>query len=167
MLETTRLRIVPLRVEQFRLLLSGTDKMEEALGLSPSNMHLDEHTQQAMEGLFQKLLEHQDEYFWYTSWQIILKSENKSIASACFMEEPNENSVVEIGYGTNASYQRKGYMTEAVLVICEWALDQPKVKVVIAETDRDNYASQKVLQRCGMKLYAETDDSLFWKLEKQ
>ena len=42
-------------------------------------------------------------------------------------------------------------MTEAVEALCGWALRQPEVRHVTAETDADGYASQRLLQRCGFR----------------
>jgi RimJ/RimL family protein N-acetyltransferase len=151
-IETTRLQIVPLTIEQFRLLLCANS--------------LDPHTQQAMEGLYNEALNHPNTYWWYTNWQIILKAENKSIGSACFMKEPNEYGQVEIGYGINDGFRNHGYMTEAAKAICDWALQQDDVESVVAETETDNYASHRVLEKCGMQKYKRLDESLLWRLEK-
>lgn len=40
-------------------------------------------------------------------------------------------------------------MTEAVQAMCKWALEQENVSCIIAETDIDGFASQRILQRCG------------------
>ncbi|PXV66766.1 RimJ/RimL family protein N-acetyltransferase [Dysgonomonas alginatilytica] len=165
-IETTRLRIIQLTAEQFELWLSGVEKMEQSLGLTPSKEHLDEHVQSAMEAQYKKALSDPDNYLWLGNRQIILKSENKSIGSANFKNSPQENSDVEIGYGINADYRNEGYMTEAVQAMCEWALPQSGVNSVIAETDKENDASQKVLKKCGMKKYDESDTGFWWKLEK-
>lgn len=97
-------------------------------------------------------------------WQIILKFENKSVGSACSMREPDENGNVEVGYGINSEYRNNGYATEAIRAMCNWALSQPQVRTITAETDKDNHPSHKVLQKCGMVRYNEKDNSIFWKL---
>ena len=73
---------------------------------------------------------------------------------------PNENGEVEIGYGLGKAYRRNGYMTEAIKAMCEWALKQTGVSAVIAQTDFDGFASQKVLERCGFKKYSEAETLL-------
>lgn len=166
-IETTRLKIVPLTVEQFHLLLCDINKMEQELDLIPSNELLDKHTQQAMEGLYKEAVKHPQSYIWYTNWQIILKSENKAIGSACFTGEPDKNGQVEIGYGINKDYRNCGYMTEAAEAMCAWAFKQENVKSIIAETEPDNYASHKVLQKCKMEKYLESNNSFWWKIEKE
>lgn len=164
-IETERLRIVPLKLEQFHLLLTDIDKLEESLDLVSSGESLDPHTQQAMEGLYNEALNHKYVYWWYTNWQIILKSENRSIGSACFTKEPDIEGNVEIGYGISYHYRNNGYMTEAVICMCQWALSQENVKSVVAETEVNNYSSQRVLEKSGMEKYAYTDTGIRWRIK--
>ena len=45
-----------------------------------------------------------------------------------------------------------GYATEAVTAITEWALKQDKIYCVIAEVDKNNIASIRVLEKSGFEL---------------
>jgi [ribosomal protein S5]-alanine N-acetyltransferase len=144
------------------LLLDGMEKMEAALNLTLSGECLDENTQKAMEGLYKQALENTGNYLWYTNWQIILKNENVSVGSACFKGSPGISGEAEIGYGLHEKYRGKGYMSEAVKEIACWALAQEGVLRVIAETEKDNLPSHRVLQSCGFSWYKETDEGLLW-----
>ena len=161
-LHTNRLRIIPLDLVQFRILLDDIEKLEKVLGLKPSHQAMDEHTRQAMESNYKQAQENTESYLWYTNWQIILKSENVAVGSASFKGVPNVKGEVEIGYGTDPPFRNKGYMTEAIRTICSWALNQPGITGVIAETELDNVASQKVLEKSGMKRYLETENGIWW-----
>lgn len=163
-LETARLKIIPLTLEQFDLLLHGMDELEKEMGWIDSGKSLDAEVQQAMEMLYHEALLHPGHYEWYTNWQIVLKAENKSIGSMCFMKEPDRVGQVEIGYGMNEEYRNRGYMTEAVIRLCQWAFQQENVRTVIAETEVDNYGSQRVLEKSGMVRYGFTDHSIYWKI---
>lgn len=154
-LETERLTIIPLNLEQLKLLLVGVNSMEKALELNSSGEHLDEHTQEAMEGLYKQAEKHAKDYLWYTNWQIILKQDNLSIGSACFMGCPDDSGTVEIGYGINEKYRCRGYMTEVVKAICRWALDKKGALRLIVQTEKQNTASQKVLIKNGFIKYNE------------
>lgn len=164
-LETERLKIIPLDAEQFQLLLDDTEKLEADLSLNPSGISLDENTQQAMEMLYHESLLHPNNHIWYTNWQIILKAENKSIGSACFMKEPDNEGRVEIGYGIHEPFHNKGFMTEAITAICKWAFQQKEVKSIIAETDIENISSHRVLEKLGMRKYLHSDSSIWWEIE--
>ncbi|MBQ9564560.1 MAG: GNAT family N-acetyltransferase, partial [Synergistaceae bacterium] len=53
------------------------------------------------------------------------------------------------GYGIAEEYRGWGYATEAVAAVVSWALRQPGVTRVEAETDAGNAASKRVLEKCG------------------
>lgn len=54
-------------------------------------------------------------------------------------------------------------MTEAVKAMCEWALKQNGVTSVIAETELEVLASQKILERCGFKK-DKSGETFWWRL---
>lgn len=62
---------------------------------------------------------------------------------------PAKDRAVEMGYGILPSYEGNGYMTEAVQGMIRWAFAQQDVDFVEAETDPDNRASQRILEKCG------------------
>ena len=80
---------------------------------------------------------------------IVEKSSGLSIGGIGFKSSPNERSEVEIGYGISDSCQGRGVATEAVLGLCEFA--QRRNVMVLAETERTNVASQRVLEKCGFQ----------------
>ena len=54
-------------------------------------------------------------------------------------------------------------MTEAVKAMCKLALKQNGVENIIAETDLDGFASQRILERVGFKKYYEAN-TIWWRL---
>lgn len=70
---------------------------------------------------------------------------------------------MEIRYAMGKDYRRRGYMTEAVKAICCWALEQPEVAHITAETDLVSYPSQRILERLGFQKYRE-EETLWWRL---
>ena len=85
------------------------------------------------------------------------------IGAADFKDVPDENGEIEIGYGLGKNFGKNGYMTEAVKAMCDWALKQPEISYVIAETNIDNPASQNILKRCGFSLFKQAD-TCWWRL---
>lgn len=56
-------------------------------------------------------------------------------------------------------------MTEAVGGMILWAQMQlPPIAAIIAETDPDNPASIKVLERNQFQRFAETEENIWWRL---
>ena len=86
---------------------------------------------------------------WYAMWKIELLN-GTPIGDMCF-KGLDEKGLPEIGYGIDEEYQGHGYATEAVKAAVKWAFSKPEVNAVEAETDPDNIASQKVLEKCGFQ----------------
>ena len=90
---------------------------------------------------------HPEQRLWYAMWFICLPS-GERVGELCFMGL-SPDGITEIGYGLLPKHQGKGYATEAVTAAVEWALQQEGVTSVEAETDADNAASQRVLEKAG------------------
>ena len=63
------------------------------------------------------------------------------------------DGIVEIGYGINSEFEGQGLMTEAVTAVVKWASIQKGVKQIEAETDENNIASKRVLEKSGFVLF--------------
>ena len=72
------------------------------------------------------------------------------IGELCF-KGLDENGVAEIGYGISEHYQNQGFAGEAVQAVAAWALREPDVRAIEAETDANNIVSQRVLEKCGFE----------------
>ena len=86
---------------------------------------------------------------WYAAWYIEPKDAPGEVAGDLCFKGPAADGAVEIGYGLREGFCGRGYMTEAVRAMAEWALSQNGVKRVEAETEPSNAASQRVLARAG------------------
>ena len=85
---------------------------------------------------------------WYAPWKMELKDSRKYIGDMDF-KGPAQNHSVEVGYGILPEYEGNGYTTEALQAMVQWAFKQTDVVFVEAETDPENKASQRVLEKCG------------------
>ena len=92
-------------------------------------------------------LSHPDQWEWYAIWMIERK-DGTHIGELCF-KGLSADGIAEIGYGIAEAYQNNGYAAEAVKAILQWAFAHPEVTAVEAETDSDNTASKRVLEKCG------------------
>ena len=101
-------------------------------------------------------LMHPAQWEWYAIWMIELK-DGTHVGELCF-KGISENGIAEIGYGIAETYQCRGYATEAVSALTDWALAQPCVTAVLAETEESNVASQKVLNKAGFMPTGETGE---------
>ena len=162
-INTERLRLIPLSVENLRLLIDDPKKMEIRFSLIESDRFLSSELKQAMEIRLSKLLGDEENYIWYTNWLIVSKDKNCSVGGIMLKGLPNEKDEVVIGYYTLPEYQGNGYMTETIYHMKNWLLNNSDVIYVIADTEKDNIPSHRVLEKSGAEIYKETDELYFWR----
>lgn len=97
--------------------------------------------------MFEGCLKHPEEWEWYAIWMIELK-DGQHVGELSFKGKSSDGTV-EIGYGISAGYEGKGYATEAVSAMVDWAIREQRVTRIEAETESENAASQRVLEKCG------------------
>lgn len=164
-LNTDRLRILCLDLQNFKLYIHEHGNMQRNIGIQVTVEALPDELKSVFQSAYVQAIADSKNYVWYTVWQIISKTDNCAVGGICFKGRPNIDGEVEIGYGTEPAYQNKGYMTEAVKAIIQWAMKQDEVLYIIAETEKSNIASHKVLEKNGMTVYKETDTSLWWRYD--
>lgn len=160
-IKTERLEIVPLNPNQLRLWVEDSSLLEKELNCK--------YKAEPMEGFFLDIVKGQlaitekdkENYLFHSFWFLIRKEDRTVVGSADFKDIPNEKGEVEIGYGLGKEFEHNGYMTEAVQAMCGWAMEQPGVTHIIAETDLDGYASHRILERCGF-VKTEQGETLWW-----
>ena len=132
MLKTKRLTIHPASDAEMQDLIAHTD--DEGLKLAYTEM-------------LTMALENPQYRPWYAAW-FIETPDGQRIGELCF-KGLSADGTAEIGYGILPDFHNRGYATEAVKAVTAWALSQPGVNTITAETEADNLASQKVLHNCG------------------
>ncbi|WP_342539954.1 GNAT family N-acetyltransferase [Heyndrickxia sp. FSL K6-6286] len=148
-LQTERLKIVPCTDE----LLSTISTEEYEIG---------PHITMFLE----KLREDSTQLGWGV-WLVIIKENNTIIGDIGFKGKPNSENTVEVGYGIIPSAQNKGYATEAVKEIINWAFTNDDVDRVVAECLHDNIPSIKVIEKLNMNKIGTVNDMLKWELKKR
>lgn len=166
-LETERLSILPLGPKQLELSIDDYRKMQRDLGLRVTNMILDEEMKHAMKVRLKKVLEDVENFLWLTNWAIINKEKNHIIGFIMIKGAPNDVGEVIVGYGIEKNYRKNGYATEALKKLTKWIFINPKAKCVIADTEKSNILSHKVLENVGAIKYDETDELIWWKIERK
>lgn len=134
-LETQRLIVHPLTIEELD-------------GLMERYRDTDPELEKAYAEMAAGCRQHPDKYLWYTAWGIYLRDTGAYIGDANFKGLPAHGRP-EIGYGLEPVFWGRGYATEAVAALCRWAMEQPGVTAIEAETVPDNAASQRVLEKLG------------------
>lgn len=165
-LQTSRLLIVPLTLPQLQLCHTNLSALEAELGLSISRDVLTKRVQRAIRMKLKRMAATDvSQHPWQTYWLVIVSEVNFGAGLAGFKGVPNENGSTEIGYGIDPAYQNKGYTSEAVRALVEWALQHPFCRVVTATTV-ENLASRRLLEKLGAHLVAEDEVSSSWEFVK-
>lgn len=84
-----------------------------------------------------------------------------------FKGPPDERGVIDVGYSVVREERGKGYATEAVRALIDWAFGNPVVKTITADCEQANPASAAVLEKIGMKRDGKKGHLLHWKMTKR
>lgn len=164
-IETERLFLHPLTYEQLKKYLQNDGSLEKELAIEWRPREIHPELKEALENTLLPSVANNANYHFFTLWTMISKERNCMIGDLCFKGAPCEDGGVEIGYGIYPAFERKGHITEAVEVLCHWALGQKYVRSVKAETAKENIASQRVLQKNGFVFMGEKNGMLQWQLK--
>jgi ribosomal-protein-alanine N-acetyltransferase len=165
-LETERLLIKPLSYNQLREYTELNNRLEQSLGLNSFTRTLPDELKEALEQVILPQVAASDNPLYATLWTIIDKEQKLMVGDLCFKGAPNAQGEVEIGYGTYDSFQGRGFMTEAIGAVTQWALKQPEVQAILAETDINNIASHRTLSKNSFTVYKEVENMIWWRLDK-
>ena len=158
-LETKRLTIYPLSADELALWLDSPETLEGRLNISYDAETVDDWFRKIIAAQIGKTSSDPENFFYHTFWWII-ENETRRVVGSCDFKAPPENGRVEIGYGLGEKHFHKGFMTETVKALCDFAFSKG-VSEVIAKTELDNIASQNVLKRCGFEIYKQ-GGTLWW-----
>ena len=164
-LETERLLIRPLSYNQLQEYTELNNCLEQSLGLNSFTRTLPNELKEALEQVILPQVAASDNFLYATLWTIIDKERKLMVGDLCFKGAPNEQGEVEIGYGTYDSFQGRGFMTEAIGAIAQWALKQPEVRAIIAETEINNISSHRTLSKNNFTVYKKVENMIWWRLD--
>ncbi|MCX2474224.1 GNAT family N-acetyltransferase [Pedobacter sp. MC2016-05] len=166
MIETDRLILKPLLHDQLLKYIRDDHSLEKEFGLLPTKKNISKSLHDALQKTILPIVFDKDkDYLYHTLWVVISKPDQKMVGDICFVGEPDADGEIEIGYGTYEEFRGKGFMTEAVGRITEWAKEQPKVKSIYAATEKNNVASYSILEKNHFVNIGEVGDMLSWKIE--
>jgi ribosomal-protein-alanine N-acetyltransferase len=133
-LETERLVLEPVPVELARAIVAG-----KVSALRPAKGWPHTDTLDAMRAAVSADSD--------APWLVRLKATGEVIGDCGWMGPPDATGTAEIGYGLAGPWRGRGYGTEAVRALVDWALAQPGCKQLTAEVQQDNLPSRRLLER--------------------
>ena len=165
MISSKNLILKPLSASQLFKYMANDNSLERELKLNPTAKTITQAIIASIEEtILPNLSDSGKNHLFSTLWAIILKSESRMVGDICFVSEPDVDGEVELGYLTYEAYRGKGYMTEAIACILDWAKRQEFVKSAFAQTAKSNPASYKILEKNNFVKVGEDDELYNWRL---
>ena len=90
----------------------------------------------------------------------VLRQSMEIIGSAGFHNLPDENGMIEIGFGIDPTFQNKGYGKQLLHGMWNWVVKQPGVKTLRYTVSPTNVISRQIIQKSGFKLVGEQVDDV-------
>jgi len=131
-----------LETKRLKLHVASRDEMVKFIETQTDGVLIEAYNE-----MLQGCLDHPEQWEWYAIWMIELR-DGTHVGDLSFKGLEPDGSA-EIGYGIAEKFRGKGYAAEAVEAAVGWALKQPGVVRVEAETEPDNFPSRRVLEKCG------------------
>ena len=167
MLETTRLTLIPLTRSQLERYLRPGQDLEKSLGLKLQQRTVPAALRQAFHQNIIPALDDAGDYkLFFTLWIMVEKEKRVLVGELHCKGSPNERGEVEIGYSIYEQFRNQGYMSEAISTFLGWAFPYSSVKAVVAETDRQNEASHRILEKAGFSISRESALFYWWRLTR-
>lgn len=88
-------------------------------------------------------------------YQVVRLEDGLAVGDIGFHGPPAEDRSVTVGYGMAEAVRGRGYATEALVALIAWSVASGRVTTIRADTRLDNLASQRVLEKAGMRLVGE------------
>ena len=149
-LEATRLDLLAVDSPLARAMASDREELARLIGARVPKEWPPELMADALDFLVQATERDPDALGWWV-WLVVLRAERVLIGSAGFKGPPGDTGRVDIGYSVLDAYQKRGYATEAVTALIEWAFQDVRVTRIIGETFPHLTPSIRVLEKCGFR----------------
>lgn len=88
----------------------------------------------------------------------VLKDNPIIIGSAGFHNAPDNDGMIEIGFGVDKKYQGNGYGQEILHGMWSWVVNDPLVKTLRYTVSPDNLISQHIIKKLGFEYKGQQID---------
>ena len=98
-------------------------------------------------------------------WGIVLKESGMLAGTIGYHCLNAEHGCAEVGFTLSRNYWNKGLMTEALSYVIRFGFEKLNLNRIEARCKVDNFASERVMKKCGMKLEGIMREQMFVKGE--
>ncbi|KKH45660.1 ribosomal-protein-alanine acetyltransferase [Methanosarcina sp. 1.H.T.1A.1] len=148
-INTERMSLVPATMKLYLLELHDRPAFASTLNAHvPQEWPPDQITPEVIEEFIGRI-QARDRKIWTFYWLLSQKGSELPVLIGNGGFLVHENGILEIGYSMLFDYQNKGYATEAVRSMLQWAFSSLKINCIIAHTYPHLKASIRVLEKNG------------------
>lgn len=146
---TARLDLVPLTAECLAAAPADRETVARAVGaIVPESWPPEHYDQDSLD--FMKREREENPAAWPLRC-IVLREPEPVVAGVVGCMTPNDAGEVLIGYSVLPEYQRRGYASEALAAVMEWALRDRRVTAIVGDTYPELVASVRTMESCGLR----------------
>ncbi|MFC0270866.1 GNAT family N-acetyltransferase [Metabacillus herbersteinensis] len=129
---------------------------EELMRTSSDDYEMGDHID-----YYLSIIENDTSYKGWGVWFVYQQSDGLLIGDIGYKGKPYEGTV-EVGYGISTNVQNRGYATEAIEALMNWAFTSTDVHRIKAECLEDNGPSLSVLKKLGMNQTSHDNGMTYW-----
>lgn len=160
---TERLVLIPFTLEMCEEISQSNFNSLQQMGLTLSKSWPDQDFKETLPRII-KNLNKVSSPTGFESWMIIKKDTKEIIGDVGFKGFSSFNDFCDIGYGLALEHRKKGYATEAVKAMIEWAFSIDGITEVTASCLIDNLDSKKLLEGLNFKKINQDKDYIYWSI---
>ena len=169
LIDTARLRLVAAQIAHLRTELADPAQLATLLGAAvPASWPPGEYDRDAITYFLSQYEARGPSVIGWYGWYAIRRAEPERVAELVgaggYFGPPTVEGTVEVGYSIADEARGHGYGTELALALANRALEQPRVRRIIAHVAANNVASQRVLEHAGF-VFAGAGASGKWRYE--
>lgn len=159
-IKTDRLMLITFTTEMMLAAISSERELEKAAGYQVIDDYPSDDYKEILPFKIQRYRQYPEENEW--EGLIVHQQDQMIIGDMGFRRSTDNPEELELGYSIVPAYQGHGYATEMAQAIISWGLTQAGVKTIIANCDKDNQASIRVLEKAGLKKLGEQEHKIRW-----
>jgi len=150
---TPRLELVPVTLQMVEPILLGDRARAEAAAQArlPASWPNRALIERAFTASLEAIRADPERRLWGDRLLIGRGDEQRLVIGSVVFNGFPDDGIAHIGYGVETGSQGRGLATEATRACVAWALEQPGIHAIVAETFPWHRASLRVIEKLGMK----------------